>query len=263
MATGSGNGRLALRHVGKRYDVEGRRLAVLEDVSLEVNGGGFVSIVGPSGCGKSTLLRLVVGLEPCDRGEILVDGTVVRGIHRDRSIAFQDHRLLPWLTLAGNVSLALEGLGVPAAARQGRVSEVLHLVGLQDFADAFPHQLSGGMAQRGAIARALVRAPRILLLDEPFGALDAITRLRLQEELLRLWQARGVTTLLVTHDVEEALYLSDTVVVMQSTPGQIGARIEVPLPRPRDRTGEAFGTLRRQVLRAMGEGGALPGAGLH
>ena len=245
-------GSLSLRHVGKHYVVEGRALAVLENVSLQVPGGSFVSMVGPSGCGKSTLLRLVVGLERPGHGEILLDGAPVRGTGPECGLVFQDHRLLPWLTLEQNVALALEGLGTHAVVRREVVQDAIDLVGLSGFERAFPHQLSGGMAQRGAIARGLVRAPKILLLDEPLGALDAMTRHRLQDELRNLWRSRGVTMVLVTHDVEEAIYLSDAVLVMQPRPGRIVRRIDITLPHPRDRTDAAFGEMRRQVLAAMG-----------
>ena len=242
---------LSLRHVSKSYPLKDRFLPVLQDVSFDVASGSFTAMVGPSGCGKSTLLRLVVGLERPQHGSILIDGQPVQGTGAQCGMVFQDHRLLPWLTLSQNVELALEGLGRKPEQRRGAAAETLALVGLSAFAQAWPHQLSGGMAQRGAIARGLVRAPRLLLLDEPLGALDTITRHRLQDALRRLWQSRGITMILVTHDVEEALYLSDAVLVMCAHPGRIASRIEVNLPHPRDRIAADFGALRRRVLAAM------------
>ena len=246
-------GTLDLRDVSKSYSVDGRRLDALSHVNLHVRPGEFISIVGPSGCGKSTILRLVIGLDTEYGGDILLDGKRIAGTSLDRGIVFQDHRLLPWLTLEKNVDLALENAGLHPAERRRRVEENIALVGLQGFESVYPHQLSGGMAQRAAIARALASRPEILLLDEPLGALDALTRLRLQEELVRIWRAEGVTMILVTHDVDEAIYLSDRVVVMASGPGRILDEIAVDLPRPRDRAGAGFGAIKRQVLSLMGE----------
>jgi len=246
-------GSVDIRNVAKQYHVDGRPLNVLTNVNLHVAPGEFISIVGPSGCGKSTLLRLILGLDADYGGDILLDGEPISGTSLDRGIVFQDHRLLPWLTLEGNVQLALENAGLAKAAKRQTVADHIRLVGLQGFESVYPHQLSGGMAQRGAIARGLVTRPRILLLDEPLGALDALTRLRLQEELVRIWKAEGVTMILVTHDVDEAIYLSDRVVVMNSDPGRIVEEIPVNLPRPRDRTGAAFGDIKRRVLGLMGE----------
>jgi sulfonate transport system ATP-binding protein len=242
---------LRLRDVAKAYQVDRRRFQALSDIALDVAPGAFVSIVGASGCGKSTLLRLIAGLDMPDTGTILVDDGPVAGPDLGRGIVFQDHRLLPWLTVEENVGLALENVRLPRAAKRGAVAEQIALVGLEGFERAYPHQLSGGMAQRAAIARGLVSRPRIILLDEPFGALDALTRIALQEELRRIWLARNVTVLLVTHDVEEAIYLSDKIVVMQSRPGRIGEEIPVDLLGPRDRTGHAFTAIRHHILAAM------------
>jgi NitT/TauT family transport system ATP-binding protein/sulfonate transport system ATP-binding protein len=241
-------GTLEIRGLHKDYEVKGQPLAVLEDVSLTVRPGEFVSVVGSSGCGKSTLLRLVIGLEDDYRGEILLDGRRIVGTSLDRGIVFQEHRLFPWLTVEQNVGLSL--LNAPGDGRSKRraVQEHIELVGLKGFESAWPHQLSGGMAQRVAIARALVNRPEILLLDEPFGALDALTRSYLQQELQRIWQAEGITMILVTHDVEEAVYLGDRVVVMQPRPGRIKRIVDVPLARPRDRGAAAFGAIKDDVL---------------
>ncbi|RWR04591.1 ABC transporter ATP-binding protein [Paenirhodobacter populi] len=246
-------GTLDIRNVSKGYSVDGRRLDVLSNVNLHVAPGEFISIVGPSGCGKSTLLRLIIGLDTDYGGDILLDGARITGTSLDRGIVFQDHRLLPWLTLEKNIALALENSGLSAREKRETVAAHIRLVGLEGFETAYPHQLSGGMAQRGAIARGLVGRPGILLLDEPLGALDALTRLRLQEEIVRIWRAEGVTMILVTHDVDEAIYLSDRVIVMNSGPGRIVEEITVNQPRPRDRAGADFAGIKRRVLALMGE----------
>jgi sulfonate transport system ATP-binding protein len=251
------HGSLRLRHVGKQYQVKGRTLDVLRDITLDAEPGSFISIVGASGCGKSTLLRLIIGLDAAFDGRILLDGEPIRGTSLRRGIVFQDHRLLPWLTLSENIGLSLSNVDWPNRRKQDAVREHIELVGLTGFEHAYPYQLSGGMAQRAAIARGLVSAPEILLLDEPLGALDALTRIRLQDELLRIWQARRVTMILVTHDVEEAIYLGDRVVVMQPHPGRITQDIALDLPRPRDRASVRFTEIRHQILRDMGAVPAL------
>jgi ABC-type nitrate/sulfonate/bicarbonate transport system ATPase subunit len=250
-------GSLRMRHVGKQYQVKGRTLDVLRDITLDVEPGSFISLVGASGCGKSTLLRLIIGLDAAFDGRILLDGEPIRGTSLRRGIVFQDHRLLPWLTLSENIGLSLENMDWPRKRKQDAVREHIELVGLTGFEQAYPYQLSGGMAQRAAIARGLVSEPEILLLDEPLGALDALTRIRLQDELLRIWQARRVTMILVTHDVEEAIYLSDRVLVMQPHPGRITRDIALDLPRPRDRASQRFTEIRQQILRDMGAVPAL------
>ncbi|MDR1425247.1 MAG: ABC transporter ATP-binding protein, partial [Azoarcus sp.] len=234
-------GTLEIRAVSKSYDIAGRlSLPVLDKASFTVEAGAFVSIVGPSGCGKSTLLRLIMGLDTGYQGEILLDGERVRGTSLNRGIVFQDHRLLPWLTLEQNIALALENSPGASAAKGKAVQAHIDLVGLGGFEKAYPHQLSGGMAQRAAIARGLVNQPEILLLDEPLGALDALTRLRLQEELQRIWRVEGVSMILVTHDVEEAIFLSNRVVVMSANPGRVVKDIPIGLPLPRDRSSHVF-----------------------
>jgi sulfonate transport system ATP-binding protein len=242
---------LAIRAVSKSYRVDGRTLQVLNRVALDIAPGEFVSVVGASGCGKSTLLRLIVGLDTEYDGAILLEGRRIDGPGPERGIVFQDHRLFPWLTVAGNIALGLEAANAPPAEQHQRIAENIALVGLQGFENAYPHQLSGGMAQRAAIARALVGQPEILLLDEPLGALDSLTRAYLQEELLRIWRQGAVTMIMVTHDVEEAVYLSDRVVVMEPRPGRISAILPVDLPRPRDRAGADFIRLKERILRAL------------
>ncbi len=246
-------GALTISHLSKQYEVKGQPLPVLDDISLDVGAGEFLSIVGTSGCGKSTLLRLIVGLEADYDGAIRLDGEPVVGTSLDRGIVFQEHRLFPWLTVYQNIALGLlngsrANAGLTEAAKHQAVEAHIALVGLEGFEDAWPHQLSGGMSQRVAIARALVNRPQVLLLDEPFGALDALTRGHLQQELRRIWQAEGITMILVTHDVEEAIYLGERVVIMRPRPGRIGRIVPVELAQPRDRSAAAFTRTRDDVL---------------
>jgi ABC-type nitrate/sulfonate/bicarbonate transport system ATPase subunit len=247
-------GTLDILHVSKRFAVAGEAVQALEDIDLSVSPGEFIAIVGASGCGKSTLLRLLVGLESDYEGDIRLDDRRIDRPDLDRAIVFQEHRLLPWLTAEANVALGLLKSSLPAGQKRRAVREHLELVGLGAFARAYPSQLSGGMAQRVAIARALVNRPRILLLDEPLGALDALTRARLQEELLRIVRHEGITAILVTHDVDEAVYLGDRIVVMQPHPGRIAAILPVPLTYPRSRSDPAFVALRDEVLVLLGAG---------
>ena len=249
-------GHLEFRNVSKTYALPGRPLVnVLSHVSFDVAPGAFVTIVGPSGCGKSTLLRLVVGLDEDYRGDILLNGRRITGTSLTRGIVFQDHRLLPWLTLEQNIGLSLENSGWSQKEKAEAVAEHIALVGLEGFQKAYPHELSGGMAQRGAIARGLASRPEILLLDEPLGALDALTRVHLQAEIQRIWETEGTTMILVTHDVEEAVYLSHRVVVMSANPGRVVEDLTIDLPFPRDRADAGFLALKRRILAAMGEDG--------
>jgi NitT/TauT family transport system ATP-binding protein/sulfonate transport system ATP-binding protein len=241
-------GALTITGLRKDFSIGGERRLVLDGISLVVQPGEFVSIVGASGCGKSTLLRLIVGLEGNYAGEIRLDGERVVGTSLDRGIVFQDHRLFPWMTLEENVELALLNTGVPKARRAQIVADHIALVNLSGFERAYPHQLSGGMAQRAAIARALVTEPKLLLLDEPLGALDALTRVRVQGELQRIWMAQRSTMMMVTHDVEEALYLGDRVIVMAPDPGRIRRIVEVDLPHPRDRASPLLHRLKDEIL---------------
>ncbi|QDQ81899.1 ABC transporter ATP-binding protein [Paraburkholderia megapolitana] len=235
-------------HVSKHYAQRGAPLAVLDDITLRVRPGEFVSVVGASGCGKSTLLRLIAGLDADYRGTIRVAGEPVRDTSLERGIVFQDHRLFPWLTASQNIHAALRNAPLSAKEKRDAVAEHIALVGLNGFENAYPHELSGGMAQRVAIARGLVNRPRVLLLDEPFGALDALTRGRLQNELQRIWEHERITMILVTHDVDEALYLGDRVVTMAPRPGRIERIVDVALPRPRERSDPRFIRLRDVVL---------------
>ena len=224
---------LSVSDVTKVYNAANRqKVTALDDVSLDIDDGQIIALIGPSGCGKSTLLRMIAGLDDDYQGEIAWETPPKPG--RDIGFVFQEHALLPWRTVQRNVALGLEGKGTDKASVSARVSELLSMVGLQDFADSYPSELSGGMRQRVAIVRALAYNPRILLMDEPFGALDAITRDRLQDDLLRIWEQTKKTIVLVTHSVEEAAYLADRVVVMSARPGRIRAIHDVPLPRERD-----------------------------
>ena len=240
-------GALSVRGVSKTFHVKGQAVQALSDVSLDVAAGEFISIVGPSGCGKSTLLRLVAGLERPDRGVITLDGAQIEGPGLSRGIAFQDHRLLPWLSVERNIGLALRSIPGSDGEKAARVAELIGLVGLKGFENALPHQLSGGMSQRAAIARALAPRPPVLLLDEPLGALDSLTRARLQDELLRIWERERTTVVMITHDVEEALFLSGRVVVMNPRPGRIDREIAVDLEHPRRRDDPGFVTLRQRI----------------
>ncbi|HET6606593.1 MAG TPA: ABC transporter ATP-binding protein [Rhodopila sp.] len=244
-------GELRLQAVSRTFHVAGAPLPVLAGIDLAVPPGAFITIVGASGCGKSTLLRLIAGLDTGFDGAATLDGQAVAGPGLERGLVFQEPRLFPWLTVAQNIGLGLLNADLPKAERKRVVQEHIALVGLSGFQDAWPHQLSGGMAQRAAIARGLVNRPRVLLLDEPFGALDALTRARLQEELQRIWAAEGITMLLVTHDVEEAVYLGDRIIVMAPRPGRIAASFDVHLPRPRDRSDPALGEVRDAVMAAL------------
>ena len=237
-----------LSGVGKRFvAADGRAVTALCAIELSLRPSEVVALVGQSGCGKSTLLRLVAGLDAPSVGEVWVGDERVGGPNRRCGIVFQEHRLLPWLTVGQNIAFGLRPQSPDEQRR--RVAEQLASVGLTDFQHAYPHQLSGGMAQRVALARALARQPAVLLLDEPFGALDAFTKTRLQEELWHVREISQPTTLLVTHDIEEAVFLADRIVVMSERPGTIRAEFTLDLERPRDRTSSAFARWRRRVLR--------------
>ena len=225
---------LQLRAVSKSFDLTQGRLQVLDGISLDVAPGEFVCIVGGSGCGKSTLLRLIAGLDTDYRGSIAYEGWAVERPALTRGIIFQEHRLFPWLTVEQNIQLAFSATGVHRHEQKERVREQIHRVGLDGFEKAWPHQISGGMAQRAAIARALINRPKLLLLDEPLGALDALTRLKLQQELQRLWLDAGITMVMVTHDIEEAVFLGDDVLVMTRVPANIERRVPVPFAKPRE-----------------------------
>lgn len=242
---------LSIRDVSKSFWAEdGSVLPALDRLSLSVGAGEMVSLVGPSGCGKSTLLRLIAGLERPDSGELRVGTAPIEGPGAERGLMFQDPTLFPWNTVRRNIQAGLVARGVLRQHR-GEVDEFLRLVGLEKFAGAYPHQLSGGMAQRVALARALINRPKVLLLDEPLGALDQFTRMRMQDEVVRLWQTHRTTMVLVTHDIDEALYMSDRVVIMTPRPGRVDRLIDVALPRPRQRNSPGFLALRSTILEIL------------
>ncbi|AUB75974.1 ABC transporter ATP-binding protein [Pseudomonas paraversuta] len=250
------NNGLTLENISKRFASRPgstTQLQVLDNIQLDIAPGEFISIVGASGCGKSTLLRLILGLDEEYDGRILINGKPIAGTGLERGIVFQDHRLFPWLNVEQNVAVGLKNSVLSSAEKRDTVREHIELVGLQDFIDAYPHQISGGMAQRVAIARGLVNRPSVLLLDEPLGALDALTRARLQGELQNIWAKEKITMILVTHDVDEAVFLGDRVVVMQPNPGRIRRILDVDLPRPRNRSDSRFIALRDDVLSDFAE----------
>jgi NitT/TauT family transport system ATP-binding protein len=241
--------RLAM--VCHQFDLHGQPLPVLDSIDLAVGPGEFVALLGPSGCGKSTLLRLIAGLERPHSGRIFMGGAEIEAPGPSRILVFQDPTLYPWRTVRQNVALGLEARGL-LRTQGGRVNEVLRQVGLDGFDRAYPHQLSGGMAQRAALARALVNEPSVLLMDEPLANLDSLTRIAMQTELMALWQRERFTAFLVTHDVEEALYLAERVLVLSERPARVLTEIAVDLPYPRHRGTPRFTALRQEVLGELG-----------
>lgn len=252
---GPGAAAVSLDGVSKSYDGGRGTVRALDDVSFDVRPGEFVCIVGPSGCGKTTLFRIVGGLETPTSGSVSLDGEVVSGPTADMGIVFQEYHLFPWRTVRGNVAFGLEVKDIDEDRRTRRVDQLVDLVGLEGFEKTYPKDLSGGMKQRVALARALAVDPSLLLMDEPFGAVDAQTRTMLQGELLDVWERTRKTILFVTHDVEEAVKLADRIVVMASEPGRIKEVVDVDLSRPRSRTDEAFGEYYERVLGLIETGG--------
>jgi NitT/TauT family transport system ATP-binding protein len=233
------------------FDLDGAALPVLENIELKIAPGEFVALLGPSGCGKSTLLRLVAGLDPPKAGEIHADGELIVRPDPSRVVVFQDPTLYPWRNVWDNVALGLEAQGL-LKSRRGRVDETLRLVGLEKFAKAYPHQLSGGMAQRVALARALVNDPNLMILDEPLGKLDSLTRLTMQGEIINLWRRAGFTVLLVTHDIEEALTMATRVIVLSERPARVKAEVHVDKPYPRHRDDPDLVAKRREIMALLG-----------
>lgn len=229
---------------------DGQKVVALNNVNIEIKAGEFVSLIGPSGCGKSTFLRLLAGLTAPDEGSFSLDGDPITEASYERGLVFQDPTLFPWLTIYDNVAFGLKVRNVHPEKKK-EVRDFIRLVGLEGFEKAYPHQLSGGMAQRAALARALVNHPKVLLLDEPFGALDAFTRMNMQDELIKIWQERGTTMVMVTHDVDEAIYLSDRIVVMSPRPARIEDIIQVEIGRPRKRDLPEFLRLRAKILQIL------------
>lgn len=245
---------ISIKDVTKIYNTERGRTVSLDHVSLDVEQGEFITLVGPSGCGKSTMLNLVGGLLMPTSGEVLVNDEPVKGPGPDRGVIFQQYALFPWLTALENVEFGLRLQKVPKKKRAERAMHYLRLVGLQDFANALPKELSGGMKQRAAIARAYAVHPSVLLMDEPFGALDALTRVQMQDDLLETWEKEKRTVVFITHDVDEAVYLASRVVVMSPRPGRISEIIDVPLAYPRGeeiRLSSEFAEIRARVWRGV------------
>ena len=245
--------KIELQHVSKSFQHNGTVLEVLHDVSLSIEPGEFVSLLGPTGCGKSTLVNLIAGLEFPDAGTVLVNGRPVTGPGPRRAVVFQDAALFPWLTVLGNVEFGLRMAKMPKAERHTQAMAYVKLVHLSKFAHAYPHQLSGGMKQRVAIARALALQPEILLMDEPFGALDAQTRAILQEELLEIWQRTGCSVLFVTHNVREATGLADRVYLISSRPGRIKEVERINVPRPRHAENTTLLAHQHKIITSLGE----------
>lgn len=232
--------------LSKRFENKDSYVDALTDIDLNIKEGEFVSIIGSSGCGKSTLLKIIAGLETKYEGNITFDGKSIKGPSRERGVIFQDHRLLPWMTVKENIAFSLPDSGKNS---EDLIKENIELVGLQGFENAYPKQLSGGMAQRVSIARALANRPKILLLDEPFGALDAITKINMQEEILRIWKKEKITMVIVTHDIDEAIYLGNKVIVMSSRPGRIKRIEEISLGNPKLRTGTLFNDQKEKIYK--------------
>ncbi len=256
MATTADTAKIEIRDINRSFKTRGRgngpkEFVALKDINLKVTKGEFVAIVGPSGCGKSTLLDILAGLAQPTSGAILIDGKKVTGPALDRGIVLQGYALFPWRTVRQNVEFGLEIKKVPKAERRETSTSFINLVGLDGFGDHFPHELSGGMKQRVAIARALAYDPEVLLMDEPFAAVDAQTRETMQDELLRIWEKTGKTIVFVTHSIEEAVFLADRVVVLGTNPGSVKDVLDIDLPRPRHnsdiRSSAEFGWVRHKV----------------
>ncbi len=243
-------------------DAAGGRIIALQRVNLQIKPGAFVSLIGPSGCGKSTLLRLIAGLDIPTSGEAVLNGEKIVSPHYERGFVFQDPTLFPWLNVTDNIASGLAARQI-LKTRKAEIIDYIRLVGLNGFEKAYPHQLSGGMAQRVAIARALINHPKVLLMDEPLGALDAFTRMHMQDEILRIWEGRKTTVILVTHDVDEAIFMSDSIIIMTPRPGKIQEIIEVPIGRPRSRSHPDFLRLRSKILAMLNFTGESPDPGYY
>lgn len=239
---------IKIENLSKSFRNKNQEIPVLADISLEVKQGEIISILGESGCGKSTLLNIIGGFEKADKGQVLLDGGLVDQANRKCIMLFQDYGLLPWRSVLRNVELGLEGLKLHSAERKEKAFHYLELVGLQGKGDLFPHELSGGMKQRVGIARALALQPELILMDEPFAALDTFNRYYLQNELLRIQRQEKTTTILVTHDIDEAIYLSDRIFIMHPNPGHIHKEINISLSKPRDRSDSDFQHYRNVIF---------------
>lgn len=243
---------LKIENLNKTFDVGKEKIPVLKNIDLDIEEGEFITIVGHSGCGKSTLLKIIAGLVNYDEGKVIRNGKTVDGPGPDCGMVFQEHRLLPWLKIKDNVGFGLDGL--PQKERDALVQKHINLVKLDDFENAYPKQLSGGMSQRAAIARGLAANPSILLLDEPFGALDALTRIQMQKEILRIWEEEKTTMIMVTHDIDEAIYLGKRIVVMSARPGEIKTIINVDSTAARNRGSADFAYYKKKIYDYFFEG---------
>lgn len=241
-----------INHVQKYFVIDGEKKDILQDIVLQAKKGEFISIVGASGCGKSTLIRMLAGLEYPSSGEVLIDGKQIEKPNVKIGMIFQEARLFPWLTTEKNIEFGIHDKLTKTEKKQ-RVSEMIRLIGLEGYEKAIPKQLSGGMQQRVNIARTLINQPDLLLLDEPFGALDALTRINMQNEVLNIWEKNKTTMVLITHDIDEAIFLSDTIIVLSQKPGVISKNIKVELGRPRDRNSIDFTRIRRTIYKEFFE----------
>lgn len=246
-----------IKSVKKVFELQEGPLEVLQDVNLTIHDGEFISIVGGSGCGKSTLLKLIEGLDTTTEGEICIDGQKVERPTSNVGMIFQESRLFPWSSVEKNIEFGIVK-DMPKKEKRRMIAQHIELVGLQGFEKALPNQLSGGMQQRVSIARTLINQPKVLLLDEPFGALDAFTRINMQQEILRLWEREKTTMILVTHDIDEAIYLGDRVVIMSSKPGVVKDIVPVKLARPRERTSADFAYIRKKVYEQFFRNDEIP-----
>jgi len=248
--TGSASVKVRIQGLSKTFQTNGNEIRVLDNIDLDVREGELVCILGPSGCGKSTLLNIVGGFLPASSGDVAIDGAPVREPDPRRIFVFQERGVFPWLTVEGNIGFGINGLS--PAEKTERIAHYVRLVGLQGFENAYPQELSGGMKQRVEVARALAVNPDVLYLDEPFGALDSITRLVMRSELLRIWEAEKKTILFVTHDIEESCQIADRVVVLSARPGSIRRIVDVDLPHPRDLSSPRYLALRDSILAEIG-----------
>lgn len=240
-------GTLFINNINKNFNIDNKDIEILKNINFKINEGGFVVIVGHSGCGKSTLLKIIAGLITEYNGNVTLDGEIICKPDKDRAMIFQEHRLFPWLTIKNNIALGLEKCN--KEENDKLIREYLKMVKLEEFENAYPSQLSGGMSQRAAIARALINNPKVLLLDEPCGALDALTKIQLQNEILKIWQKEKTTMIMVTHDIDEAIYLADKIIVMSSRPGKIKEIINIDIGKPRDRSSYDFATIKKQIYK--------------
>ncbi len=248
-------GEIKIENVSKSFvNADGTIVNALNEVNFTVKAGSFISLTGPSGCGKTTLLRAVAGLNLADKGVVYLDGEPVTKPGHERGFAFQQANLYPWLSIEKNISFGLKARGIYKKKKED-VRKYIEMVGLKGFENSYPHQLSGGMNQRASLARALVGRPKVLLLDEPLGALDAFTRMNMQDEILRIWKEQKMTMIMVTHDVDEAVYLSDQVVVMTPRPAKIEQIIDIELGRPRSRGSSDFLKYRTRILEILNYAG--------